>query len=78
MLFLPYRAWLPLGLSGLVSFRSFCPLLFRSPYPAPPEGFGQQFPKGHQRGRQTQPMAFFIIRRHESWICESVAILPKD
>jgi hypothetical protein len=46
----PYQARLfPLS-SRLVSYRSFQLLLFRSPYPAPPEGFGLEFRRGHRRG----------------------------
>jgi len=29
------------------------------------KGFGKQIPKGHRRGRQTQPMAFFICSVQE-------------
>src|SRR5580704_11211053 len=44
-----------------VRFRGCYPLLFRSPYPAPPEGFGEKSQRGHWRGNEPSQWPFSFL-----------------
>src|SRR5580692_2013844 len=46
---------------GSVRFRGYFPLLFRSPYPAPPEGFGEKSQRGHWRGNKPSQWPFSFL-----------------